>query len=183
VKAKLRDDRQEAVGPNDVWAMDFVHDQLATGRNKGADGGRLLFTLLAGARCQFSYRGEDVVTTLERVCSRIGYSKTIRVDQSSEFISRDLNPMGVPTRYDARLLATGQTDGYAVIEAFNARLRAEGLNAHWFLSLADAAQTLGLAWRLQRAAATRRDWEQGPGRAYEIGTRSQPVLLIKAGKL
>ena len=31
VKAKLREDRQEAVGPNDVWAMDFVHDQLATG--------------------------------------------------------------------------------------------------------------------------------------------------------
>ena len=32
VKAKLREDRQEAVGPNDVWAMDFVHDQLATGK-------------------------------------------------------------------------------------------------------------------------------------------------------
>lgn len=32
VKAKLREDRAEAVGPNDVWAMDFVHDQLTTGR-------------------------------------------------------------------------------------------------------------------------------------------------------
>jgi putative transposase len=32
VKAKLREDRQEAVEPNDVWAMDFVHDQLATGK-------------------------------------------------------------------------------------------------------------------------------------------------------
>jgi putative transposase len=29
VKAKLQDDRQEAVGPTDVCAMDFVHDQLA----------------------------------------------------------------------------------------------------------------------------------------------------------
>ena len=29
VKAKLRDDRAEAAGPNNVWAMDFVHDQLA----------------------------------------------------------------------------------------------------------------------------------------------------------
>ena len=26
VKAKLREDRQEAAGPNDVWAMDFVHE-------------------------------------------------------------------------------------------------------------------------------------------------------------
>jgi putative transposase len=32
VKAKLREDRAEAVRPNDVWAMGFVHDQLATGR-------------------------------------------------------------------------------------------------------------------------------------------------------
>lgn len=32
VKEKLRDDRSKAVSTNDVWAMDFVHDQLATGR-------------------------------------------------------------------------------------------------------------------------------------------------------
>lgn len=30
--AKLRDDRAEAVGPNDVRAMDFVHVQLAPGK-------------------------------------------------------------------------------------------------------------------------------------------------------
>ena len=32
VKAKLREDRQPATRPNEVWAMDFVHDQLATGQ-------------------------------------------------------------------------------------------------------------------------------------------------------
>ena len=32
-KAKLRDDRRDATRPNETWAMDFVHDQLATGRN------------------------------------------------------------------------------------------------------------------------------------------------------
>lgn len=32
VKVKLREDRTEAVEPNDVWVMDFVHDQLATGK-------------------------------------------------------------------------------------------------------------------------------------------------------
>lgn len=32
VKAKSRDDRAVAVGPNDVWAMDSVHDQLETGK-------------------------------------------------------------------------------------------------------------------------------------------------------
>jgi hypothetical protein len=33
----------------------------------------------------------DVVQTLERVCRIVGYPKAIRVDQGSEFISRDLD--------------------------------------------------------------------------------------------
>ena len=40
---------------------------------------------------RFSYHGEDVVQTLERVCTKAGYSSMIRVDQGSEFISRDLD--------------------------------------------------------------------------------------------
>lgn len=40
---------------------------------------------------RFSYRGEDVVLTLERICTAVGYRKTIRVDQGSEFVSRDLD--------------------------------------------------------------------------------------------
>jgi hypothetical protein len=32
VKAKLREDSREATQPNETWAMDFVHDQLAMGR-------------------------------------------------------------------------------------------------------------------------------------------------------
>jgi putative transposase len=32
VKAKLREDRTDATHSNQVWAMVFVHDQLATGR-------------------------------------------------------------------------------------------------------------------------------------------------------
>ena len=32
LKAKFREDRQKAVSPNDVWAVDLVHNQLATGK-------------------------------------------------------------------------------------------------------------------------------------------------------
>lgn len=92
VKAKLRDDRQEAVGPNDVWTMDFVHDQLALGNKL-----RILTIVDTHSRfCpavdpRFTHRGENVVQTLERVCGRVGYPRTIRVDNVSEFISRDLD--------------------------------------------------------------------------------------------
>lgn len=32
VQAKLREGRATAIGPNEVWAMDLVHDQLFDGR-------------------------------------------------------------------------------------------------------------------------------------------------------
>lgn len=92
VKAKLRDDRVEAVGPNEVWAMDFVHDQLATGKKL-----RVLTVVDTFSRyvpvldVRYSYRGEDVVATLDRVCRTAGYPKMIRVDQGSEFVSRDMD--------------------------------------------------------------------------------------------
>ena len=92
VKAKLREGRVDARQINETWAMDFVHDQLATGRKI-----RVLTIIDTYSRFspavdpRFSYRGEDVVQTLERVCRIVGYTKAIRVDQSSEFISRDLD--------------------------------------------------------------------------------------------
>jgi putative transposase len=92
VKAKLRDDHAVAVGPNDVWAMDFVHDQLATGKKR-----RVLTVVDTSSRdvpvldVRYSYRAEDVVTTLDRVCHTVGYPKTIHVDQGSEFVSRDMD--------------------------------------------------------------------------------------------
>lgn len=81
VKAKLRDDRSPATAPNQIWAMDFVHDQLFDGRKI-----RILtivdtFTRLAPAiAVRPSYRGIDVVATLDRVTTELGYPKTIRVD-------------------------------------------------------------------------------------------------------
>lgn len=46
---------------------------------------------LAVLDARFSYRGADVVQTLDRVCSTGGYPTTIRVDQGSAFVSRDLD--------------------------------------------------------------------------------------------
>ncbi len=90
--------------------MDSVHGQLVAGRKI-----RILtiidtfsrFSLATDPR--FSYRGEDVVQTLERVCRQHGYPKTIRVGQGSEFISSDLD-VDVPEKCRARLLQARKTD-------------------------------------------------------------------------
>lgn len=72
--------------------MDFVHDQLATGPNL-----RILTVVDTFSRFSpavvpwFSFRAPDVVKVLERVCGEVGYPASIRVDQGSEFISRDLD--------------------------------------------------------------------------------------------
>jgi putative transposase len=69
VKAKLRDDRKPASQPNETWAMDFVHDQLATGRKI-----RVLTIVETFSRFspiidpRFSYRAENVVQALECKC-------------------------------------------------------------------------------------------------------------------
>jgi putative transposase len=72
--------------------MEFVHDQLATGRTI-----RVLTVVDPFSRFspvidpRFSDRAEDVVQTLEPACAVVGCPKTIRVDQGSEFVSRDLD--------------------------------------------------------------------------------------------
>src|SRR5262249_32951046 len=143
VKAKLREDRTEASRPHETWAMDFVHDQLATGRKL-----RILTVVDIFSRFspvldpRFSYRGEDVVATLERVCRTIGYPKTIRVDQGSEFVSRDLDLWAYQKGVTLDFSRPGKPTDNAFIEAFNGRLRQECLNTHWFLTLDDAREKL-----------------------------------------
>jgi len=142
VKAKLRDDHP-ATRPSEVWAMDFLHDQLATGKKI-----RVLTVVDTFSRyvpvldARFSYRAEDVVRALEQVCPRIGYPKTIRVDQGSEFVSRDLDLWAYAKGVTLDFSRPGKPTDNAYIEAFNGRFRAECLNAHWFLTLADAAEKM-----------------------------------------
>jgi putative transposase len=73
VKAKLREDRRPATRSNETWAMDFVHDQLATGAKL-----RVLTIVDTFSRFspaiepRFNFHGADVVEVLERVGREVG---------------------------------------------------------------------------------------------------------------
>jgi putative transposase len=135
VKAKLREDRRAATRPHETWAMDFVHDQLASGRRL-----RVLTIVNTFSRFspaltpQFNFRGADVVEVLEKVGRDMGFPATIRVDQGTEFVSRDLYLWA----YQRGVTLDFSRPGKPTDNAFNARFRTECLNIHWFLSLADA---------------------------------------------
>jgi putative transposase len=103
VKAKLREDRRSATQPNETWAMDFVHDQLAT-RSQAA-----VLTIIdtfsrfsPAIEPRFNFRGPDVVEILEEVGRQIGFPKAIRVDQGTEFVSRDLDLWAYVSRSTSR---------------------------------------------------------------------------------
>ena len=106
------------------------------------DGRRHVLSLLAGAGPRFSLRGADVVEVLKEVCRQVGFPATIRVDQGTEFVSRDLDLWAYQRGVTLDFSRPGKPTDNAFIEAFNGRLRAECLNAHWFLSLADAQKKL-----------------------------------------
>lgn len=92
MQAKLREDRQKAADPSDVWAGDLVHDPLAArNRLRGLTTADTHSRFCAATDARFAYRGEDVVQALERACRQSGYPKTIRVDNGSKVILQDLD--------------------------------------------------------------------------------------------
>jgi putative transposase len=128
--------------PNECWSMDFVHDRLADGRPF-----RLLtlvdnFSRVSPAiECDFSLNGQRVVAVLERLKAS-GLPQTIKVDNGSEFISKTLDAWAHRHGVKLEFSRPGKPTDNAFIESFNGRLRQECLNQNWFLSLADARETI-----------------------------------------
>lgn len=143
VKGRLSVGRAPAVQLNDAWAMDLFHDHLATGLKL-----RFLTVVDKFARLlplndpRFNYCSEEVVTTLDRACRKIAYPKTIRVDNGSEFISREMHLQAYQLGVVLDFPRTGKPTDKAFIDAFNSKLRSECLNAHLFFRLEGACEKL-----------------------------------------
>ena len=73
--------------------------------------------------------------------------RRIRVDNCSQFTSKELDLWAYANRVILDFSRPGKPTDNAFIEAFNSRFRLECLNQHWFLDLADARRTIE-AWRV-----------------------------------
>ena len=90
--AKWRQPKQICAAVNELWSMDFVADTLFDGRKL-----RLLTIVDCHTReCLAievgqSFKGEDVVGVLSRVCAERGLPQAIKTDNGSEFISKAMD--------------------------------------------------------------------------------------------
>ena len=180
VKAKKRDDRKEAARAHETWAMDFVHDQLATGPKLGI---RIVVDLFSRFSPvidpRFRYRGEDVVAKLERVCAVmtiLARSGSIRVRSSSRVTS-----ICEPIKTTSRSTSAGPESRrkMRLSKRSMARLHAEYLSTRWFQTLEDATKKLK-NWRRHYYEVSPRTL---PGMKPPITSIDRPVPASPTGPL
>jgi transposase InsO family protein len=133
--------------PGHVWAYDFVEGRTHDGRKL-----RILAIIDEASReclallVQRRIRSGDVLAVLADLFVQHGPPAHIRSDNGPEFISKDLDLWAYQHDVVLDFSRPGKPTDNAFAEAFNGRVRAECLNAYWFLSL-DDARVKCEAWR------------------------------------
>ncbi len=135
-------------GPNQRWSMDFVSDQLATGRRF-----RVLNILddycreCIGQIVDTAITGERVSRLLDQLVLEPSVPESIVTDNGPEFISKAMHLWSQRIGATLRFIQPGKPIQNALVESFNGKFRAACLNEHWFVDLADARRTIE-AWRV-----------------------------------
>lgn len=138
---------RDVVRRNQEWAVDFVHDTLATGR--GIRVLAVVDTFTRECLCletDNSMSGARVARALERVIDQRGRPESIRCDNGPEFTSRRLVAWCAERQIRLIHIQPGKPMQNGYVESFNGRLRMECLNASWFHNLADARLKI-YAWQ------------------------------------
>ena len=153
---RRRKGRKRAVGarmpppvlalPNQRWSLDFVHDQLATGRrfrvlNIVDDVTRECLAAVPDT----SISGKRVVRELIELIARRGKPGMIVSDNGTELTSNAVlawcGEVGIEWHYTA----PGKPTQNAFVESFNGRMRDELLNETQFMSMGHAREKIS-AW-------------------------------------
>ena len=90
--------------------------------------------------------GQRVAEVLTRLSMTVGLPAVIRVDNGPEFTSKALDQWAYRHGVHLDLIRPGRPVENAFIESFNASLRKECLNSHWFQTLEEAKQKIE-EWR------------------------------------
>jgi putative transposase len=126
-------------GPNQRWSMDFIHDQLSTGRRFRCltlvdDFTRQCLAL----HVDTSIGGASVVDVLEKLALTRGLPKAITTDNGPEFTGKAIHLWAQAAHVHLHPIQPGKPMQNAFIESFNGTFRDDCLNQHWFQSIHEA---------------------------------------------
>jgi transposase InsO family protein len=97
--------------------------------------------------CQ-SAMAMEVIDALERARRQYGLPKVVRVDQGSQFTSKELDLWAYTNHITLDFSHPGKPTDNAYVESFNAMVRLECLGRFWFLDLDDAREKVEV-WRIE----------------------------------
>ena len=123
----------QPVGLNQVWSMDFMHDQLEDGRNFR------LFNVIddfnregLGIEVDFSLPAERVIRSLGQIMEWRGKPQIIRCDNGPEYISNTLKNWAEKQGIRLEYIQPGKPQQNAFVERYNRTVRYDWLNQHLF---------------------------------------------------
>lgn len=131
---------------NQVWSMDFMHDQLNDGRSVR------LFNVIddfnregLGIEVDLSLPAIRVIRSLDRIIEWRGRPKIIRCDNGPEYISGKLMEWADKNDIAIQYIQPGKPQQNAYVERYNRTVRYDWLNQHLFYSV-EAMQDYATQW-------------------------------------
>lgn len=132
---------------NQRWSMDFVSDQLSTGRRF-----RVLNIVddysreMVGQLVSVSISGARVARFLDELSKTRGLPKSIVCDNGTEYTSKAMFFWSKENRVKLNFIQAGKPTQNAFVESLNGKFRNECLNQHWFRSMKEATWEIN-QWR------------------------------------
>jgi putative transposase len=166
---------RQCTAANQEWALDFVHDAIASGRTI-----RVLSIVDAYTReclaleVDTSFAGRRVTRVLEEIIQRRGLPQAIRCDNGPELTSRHFLAGCLERKIELVHIQPGKPMQNGRCESFNGRLREECLRVSWFENLFDARGKID-DWR--------KDYnEQRPHSSLGYKTPTEFAAAMSCGK-
>ena len=133
---------------NERWSMDFMSDQVVTGRRL-----RILNVVddfsreSVGLYVAYSIGGREVAAVLDQIGQERGLPASVLSDNGTEFTCTAMAVWSEKTRVRLDWIAPGKPYQNGFCESFNGRMRDECLNEELFLDLEDARRKIS-RWRV-----------------------------------
>jgi putative transposase len=135
--------------PNQVWSMDFMHDQLADGRSFR------LFNVIddfnreaLAIEVDFSLPSTRVIRSLKQLIQWRGKPLVIRSDNGPEYISQAIKDWASESGIHLQYIQPGNPQQNAYVERFNRTVRYEWLSQYLWQNIQEV-QTFATNWQWQ----------------------------------